>query len=108
MLMLVLLIGMAAVSATAQSAQPPPQTGTGDLWATCTEIEMIIAVGLSSFTAIIGMVLGWSIFPLTIAPLLYLTQSELAIWSSRLSMAIGGGIVGFIAPFIGLIRLFGS
>lgn len=107
-LMVFLLIGMAAVTAMAQNAEPSTKAATGDLWAACTAMEKTLAVGLSSITAIIGMVFGWCIFPMTIAPLAYLTQSELAIWSSRLSMAIGGGIAGFVFPFMVLVRIFGS
>lgn len=107
-LMVLVMIGVAAVTAAAQNTQPNLPAGTGDLWTACTAMEKVFAVGLSSITAIIGMVLGWCIFPMTIAPLAYLTQSELAIWSSRLSVAIGGGIAGFVFPFMGLLRLFGS
>ncbi len=107
-LMVVLLIGMTAVSATAQNAQPNTQPGTGDLWTSCTVAERALAVGLSSITAIIGMIIGWCIFPMTIAPLAYLTQSELAIWGSRLSMSIGAGIVGFTFPYMALVRFFAS
>ena len=104
--MLALLIGMVTVTAAAQIAPPSTQPGTGDLWTACTVAERVLAVGLSSITAIIGMILGWCIFPMTIAPLAYLTQSELAIWGSRLSMALGCGLCGFFFPFCFLLKVF--
>lgn len=88
--------------------QPPAPDNLAALWLHCTAAEKIIIFLASGVVAVVGMIVGWRIFPLTIAPIAYLTKSELAIWGSRLSMAIGGGIAGCVIPFMVLVRLFGS
>jgi len=67
-----------------------------------------IAVSTSCLTSVLGFILGWALFPLTIAPLAYLTQSELAIWGGRLSMAIIGALSGYIFPLMLIVKLFSS
>jgi tetratricopeptide (TPR) repeat protein len=92
----------------AQNAESRTRKGMDDAWSACNVFEKVLAVLLSSITAIIGLVVGWCIFPLTLAPIVYLTQSELAILGSRFSMALGGGFLGFIVPFMFLVALFGA
>ena len=103
-----LLLNAGAEAQQSTAVQPVAPDGATGSWAHCTAAERVIVSLVSGVAAIVGMVIGWCIFPMTIAPLAYLTQSELAIWGSRLSMAIGGGIVGFMVPFMLLVRLFGS
>jgi hypothetical protein len=101
-------IGFCSAAFATQSVLPDSPAATGELWAACNAAGKVLSVGLSIITSVVGMVLGWCIFPMTLAPLAYLTQSELAIWGSRLSMAIVAGAVGFIFPFILLVKFFGS
>ena len=96
------------MSLSASAVQSGSQTQPPDYWNNCSAIAKIGAVGLSSVTAFFGLIIGWAIFPITIAPITYLMQSELAIWGSRLAMSIGCGICGFIFPFQFLIKAFSS
>jgi len=104
---LALVLNAGAEAQQSTVVQPTAPNGAAGSWAHCTAAEKVIVSLVSGVSAIVGMVIGWCIFPMTIAPLAYLTQSELAIWGSRLSMAIGGGITGFMVPFMLFVRLFG-
>jgi hypothetical protein len=108
MCLLVLLFALLSViaQASASSANTGPiaeshqdQISTG---------AQVVAIAISSITAVIGLVIGWAIFPLTIAPITYIMRSELDIWGARLAMALIGGICGFIFPYGFLVKTFSS
>lgn len=76
-------------------------------WQTCSTPEQGVIVVLTGIAAIIGLVCGWAIFPITVAPIRYIMQSKLDIWGARLAMSLaGGGITGFLV-FNFLVQHFG-
>jgi len=76
-------------------------------WQTCSTPEQGVIVVSTGIATIIGLVCGWAIFPLTVAPIRYIMQSELDIWGARLAMSLaGGGITGFLV-FNFLVQHFG-
>ena len=74
----------------------------------CSTVAKVFAILISIIPALVAFLIGWAIFPYTIAPITYLMQSELAIWGARLSMALAFGFFGFIFPFGFLTRIFSS
>jgi hypothetical protein len=88
------------------------QTNTGSTvsqaaWQTCSTPEQGVIVIVTAAASVIGLVCGWAIFPLTVAPIRYIMQSELDIWGARLAMSLaGGGITGFLM-FNFLVQHFG-
>jgi hypothetical protein len=95
-----------------QAQQPPqaaaPKQSAADYWGACTPAQQTIAVAASMIAGVFGLIFGWWVFPMLIAPLVYFTESELAIWSSRLSTAIGFGIIAAIAALILSVMIFTS
>ena len=66
-------------------------------WQTCTGSEQGLIIVATAIVTFLGLVFGWVLFPLTVAPIRYIMESELDIWGARLAMSLaGGGIAGFL------------
>ena len=75
-------------------------------WQACSLAEQIATIAATGVVSLFGLIIGWIVFPLTVAPIRYIMQSELEIWGARLAMAMGAGAFSGYFVFQFLVRNF--